>query len=204
MIRGPKFKICKRIGDEVFPQCQTPRFTKSASKLSTKNKKRGRGKSEYGFQFGEKQKMKFMYGVTERQFGNYVKEAGLNKKVSPAAGLLQVLETRLDNVIFRTGIAKTRALARQMVSHGHIEVNGAGMNVPSHKVDIGDKISIKKKSADSLLFKDIQSKLKGHKIPKWIKFTADDLTAEIIGLPGKDEIEAGTNPNAVMEFYSRT
>lgn len=205
MIRNPKFKICKRIGDEVFPQCQTPRFAKSLARQSTKSKKFSRkSKSEYAGQFKEKQKVRFMYGTTERQFKNYVDKAISNKKINTVLGLVQGLETRIDNVVFRMGLANTRAFARQIVAHGHIALNDKGMNVPSCKLGVGDVISIKKTSAGKAIFKDVLLKLKNGKAPKWIRIDADKMAGEIISLPGKDDVDPGLNLSAVVEFYSRT
>ncbi|MEI6296700.1 MAG: 30S ribosomal protein S4 [bacterium] len=204
MLRGPKYKICKRVGGAVFPQCQTPKFNASLTKEGGKGKKRPKPRSEYGTQFLEKQKAKFTYGMTESQFLNYVNKALGAKKSNPANALCQILERRLDNVIYRIGFASSRAFARQLVSHCHILINGSKINTPSHQVGLGDKISIKKGSMESVLFKDLKEKLKTFKFPKWIRFNADDLVAEVLHLPELADGDLTLNLNMVTEFYSRT
>lgn len=203
MLRGPKYKICKRVGGMVFPQCQTPRYTASLTKEGGK-KRRPKPRSEYGIQFLEKQKAKFTYGVNERQFVNYVKSAQGAKKSNPASLLSQMLETRLDNVIYRMGLATSRAFARQIVSHGHVLVNGKKIKVPSYLVKLGDKISINKAILTSPLFKDLAMKLKGFKFPKWIKFDIDKVEGEVVYLPELADGDLTLNLNMVTEFYSRT
>lgn len=203
MLRGPKYKICKRVGGMVFPQCQSPKYTASLTKEGGK-KKRPKPRSEYGIQFLEKQKAKFTYGVTERQFVNYVKKAQNASESNPASLLCQMLETRLDNVIFRMGLATSRAFGRQIVSHGHVLVNGKKMKIPSFSVSVGDKISIKKSSLESPIFKDLSTRQKNFKFPKWIKFDTDKMEGEIVYLPELADGDATLNLSMVTEFYSRT
>src|SRR5438128_843190 len=145
MIIGPKYKIARRLGAPIFEKTQGQKY---ALHLERKGKKRGfsKPKSEYGIQMNEKQKARFTYGLSEKQFSNYVKEA-LSKKSSNASGMIfEFLETRLDNIIYRLGFAPTRLGARQMVSHGHIAVNGKRVTVPSKRVYLGDKIEIVERS----------------------------------------------------------
>lgn len=190
----------------VFPQCQSPRYTSTLTKEGARGGRKGRPKqkSEYGTQFQEKQKSKFTYGVTERQFVNYVNAARSSKKGNPANMLCQSLETRLDNVIYRLGIATSRSFARQIVSHGHILVNGRRLNTPSYSVKVGDKVSIRKVSQKSPLFADLKGKLKDFKFPKWLKFDLDNLEAEVVYLPELADGDQTLNLNVVVEFYSRT
>lgn len=205
MLRGPKYKVCRRVGGMVFPQCQSPRYTSTLTKEGVKGRKgRPKPKSEYGTQFLEKQKAKFTYGVTERQFVNYVNAARSSKKGNPANMLCQGLETRLDNAVYRLGFANSRSFARQLVSHGHITVNGKKINVPSHSLRTGDKISVKKTSQKSVVFSDLKNKLKDFKFPKWLKFDHDNLVAEVVYLPELADGDQTLNLNMVMEFYSRT
>ena len=132
MIIGPKYKICRRLGSGVFDQCQSQKFMLSEAK-KTKVAKKGPRKqvSEYGQQLNEKQKIRFSYGISEKQLGNYVEEATSSKGSVASEKLFELLETRLDNTIYRLGLASTRRLARQMASHGHFLVNGTKTNVPS-------------------------------------------------------------------------
>lgn len=187
----------------VFPQCQTPKYTASLTKEGGK-KRRPKPRSEYGIQFLEKQKAKFTYGVNERQFVNYVNAAQSTKKSNPANLLSQALETRLDNVIYRIGLASSRAFGRQIVSHGHVLVNSKKIKVPSYNVKLGDKIAIKKTSLESPLFKDLAQKMKGFKLPKWFKFDIEKVEGEVIYLPELADGDLTLNLNMVTEFYSRT
>lgn len=187
----------------VFPQCQTPKYTASLTKEGGK-KRRPKPRSEYGIQFLEKQKAKFTYGVNERQFVNYVKSAQKAKKSNPASLLSQALETRLDNVIYRIGLGTSRAFGRQIVSHGHVLINDKKIKVPSYNVKLGDKISVKKSSQDSPIFKELAQKLKGFKFPKWLKFDIEKMEGEVIYLPEIVDGDQTLNLNMVTEFYSRT
>ena len=203
MIKGPKYKICKRVGNSVFPQCQTPKFANSMARTAAKKGKRGRPRSEYGTQLLEKQKVKFSYGVTERQFAKYIALALKNKSMNAANYLYQILETRLDNVVYKLGFVNSRAFGRQAVNHGHFTVNGKKVNVPSINVKMGDKISVRIGSQQNAIFRDMKEKMKNMKFPKWLKFDVEKLTAEVIAMPAYED-ETGMNLNTVLEFYSRT
>lgn len=202
---GPKYKICKRLGSEVFDKCQTQKFAlvKEKSKKKGSGSKRPSQMSEYGKQLIEKQKMRYTYGITEKQFSKYVKEAVVKKDVKSAVQLIENLESRLDNVVYRLGLAKSRQMARQMVSHGHITVNGRKVTIPSYKVSKGLKIGIRQGSRESVLFTDIQDRLKDHKTPAWIIFNSKALEGEVKGNPSVDAIELLFDVSSVIEFYSR-
>ena len=182
---------------------------KTSQKTNTTNKsqierKRKTNLSEYGIQMREKQKIKKDYGVSEKQFVSYVKYAQkstINTKIPPALGIYRGLETRLDNVIFRMGLTKTRRAARQMVSHGHILVNGKKINIPSHKIKINDIISIREGSKNTKLFIEIPLKERDFSTSDWIDLNISKLEAKILALP--KEIEAGFDFAKVLEFYSR-
>lgn len=193
-----KYKICRRLGVGMFEKCQTQKFL--ARQKTGKKETRVR-RSDYGVQFIEKQKIRFSYGVREKQFVNYVKLAMTNKSVKPANLLSQLLEQRLDNVVYRLGLASSRALSRQIVSHGHILVNGKKMNIPSYQVQKGDVISIREGSKKTKLFSEIAAKLKGYKTPDWMKWSSDFTSATISEIP--KETDPFLNPQAVIEFYSR-
>jgi len=201
MIIGPKYKICRRLGSGVFDKCQTQKFMVSEGKKSLVKKGKRKQLSEYGKQLIEKQKIRYSYGLTEKQFSNYVNEAVMSKTVSPADKLYEFLETRLDNVIYRIGLAGTRSLARQMASHAHFKVNGVKTNIPSYKLKIGDKISVKEGSKSSVLFSDMDKKLEKFQHPSWISVDVSKLEAEIKGLPKKED--DFLDFNTVLEFYSR-
>lgn len=200
MKTGPKYKICRRLGAQVFEKCQTPKFTMSEAKKGTK-KKGGKAATTYAIQLLEKQKMRMSYGVSEKQFYNYVKKAISTKSGTPTEKLSESLERRLDNVAYRLGLAGGRSLARQMVAHGHLTVNGKRVTVPSYNVSVGDVIAIREGSRGKGLFRDLEARLKNYTAPKWLSFDLSKVTAEVKSLP--NEPESYLDFNAVIEFYSR-
>lgn len=198
---GPKYKIARRLGAPIFEKTQTQKYAIRAER-KLKSKGFSRPKSEYATQHNEKQKARMSYGVSEKQFSNYVK-AALEKKASRAVPMVfENLELRLDNVVYRLGLAPTRRAARQMVSHGHIMVNGKKTTIPSRHMLIGDKINIREGSANSALFRAFKERLENVTIPEWLSFDMKKMTAEIKGMPvlGGDML---FDLNAVVEFYSR-
>ena len=203
MIIGPKYKIAKRLGAPIFEKTQTQKFVVSEARGAMR-RKRGRrpNMSDYKKQLLEKQKMRFTYGITEKQLSRYVKEA-LAKSRKPIRHLMGRLESRLDNVVSRLGIAKTRRLARQIVSHGHILVNSRRLNIPSHKVKIGDKISVREQSKPSILFSNLSEELQTHVPPNWLKMNPKQLTGEKKAEPTYEPAETLFDPQQVLEYYSR-
>ncbi|MEA3399518.1 MAG: 30S ribosomal protein S4 [Patescibacteria group bacterium] len=202
MKKVKKYKIGRRLGAGVFEKCQTQKFVLSEARhAKNKRRRRRRNVSAYGSQLIEKQKVRVMYGINERQFRNYVNEA-VSQKTNPAAEyLLELLERRLDNVVYRLGLAGTRRLARQMVSHGHIVVNGKKITVPSHRVALNDEISVREGSKKSILFVDMVKKLKNYNCPNWLKFNPETLVGVVQGKP--DNTEGFIDLPTVLEFYSR-
>lgn len=197
-----KYKICRRLGPGVFEKCQTTKFTLSEARHA-KNMKNKRPKplSGYAQQFNEKQKVRFMYGISERQFSNYIKEAVKNNETPSNESLFELLEYRLDNVVYRLGLTNSRRLSRQMVSHGHITVNGRKTNVASLRVKVGDVISVREGSKKSPLFGDMANKMKDYTCPNWLTFNIDSLSGKVQGKP--KNIEGYIDLNTVLEFYSR-
>jgi small subunit ribosomal protein S4 len=197
-----KFKIGRRLGAGVFEKCQTPKFVMSEARhAKAKKGKRPKPLSAYGTQFIEKQKVRFMYGISEKQFGNLIKEA-VSQKTEPASEyLFELLERRLDNVVYRMGIVHTRRLARQIISHGHILVNGKKLNVASYRTNVNDVISIREGSKKSILFADMIKKMKDYTSPNWLSFNPEKLSGDVQGKPNNTEgfIDLPT----VLEFYSR-
>lgn len=201
---GPKYKICKRLGSEVFDKCQTQKFALVKEKLKNKrSSKRPKQMSEYGKQLIEKQKMRYTYGIAEKQLVKYVKEAIAKKDIKPAIGLIENLESRLDNVVYRLGLAKSRQMARQMVSHGHITVDGRKVTIPSYKVSKGMKIAVRMGSRESVLFLNKKDELRDRKNPSWISFDEKSLEGEIKAKPSVDATELLFDVSSVLEFYSR-
>ena len=201
MIHGPKYKICRRLGSGVFEKCQTQKFALSRGNRTKSNMKRPKALSDYGLQLLEKQKIRFYYGLSEKQFSNYVKEAILSKGVPSADRLHENLEKRLDNIIYRLGIASTRAFARQTVAHGHFMVNGKRVTAPSVRMKIGDSISVRPGSRVKPLFSNLDKKLKGVVTPSWLFFDPVAMEGKLQGKP--EEKDAFLNFNSVIEFYSR-
>lgn len=202
MITGPKYKICRRLGPAVHEKCQTQKFMLSEARRGGKKMgKRPKALSVFGQQLIEKQKVRFSYGLSEKQFSNYVKLAVHTKGIIPADKLYEKLETRLDNVAYRLGLAHTRALARQMVSHGHLTVNGRKTTVPSYSISEGDVIGVREGSRKSPLFTDVVAKLKNYSTPTWLSFDAEKLEAKVNGKP--KNTETFFDFNAVLEYYSR-
>ncbi len=192
-----KYKLCRRLGPGVYEKCQTPKFL-AAQKVVVGRKKAA---SDYGLQLIEKQKLRFGYGVSERQLRNYVREAQTAKGMHITDKLFELLESRLDNVVYRLGLAHTRNLARQMVSHGHILVNGTRTTIPSYRVREGDKVSIRIGSQKSPLFSNLDEKLKKYSAPTWLSFDAGENAGMVKGMPKNTEqfVDLGS----VLEFYSR-
>lgn len=202
MIIGPKFKICRRLGSGVFDKCSSQKYMLSEARhAKVKKGKRRKQVTEYGKQLIEKQKVRFTYGVGERQFVNYVRKAENTKGSTPANKLAELLERRLDNIVYRTGLASSRPHARQMVSHGHFVVNDKRTNVPSQKISDKDVITIREGSKESQLFQNLADKLKNSNAPKWISFDQKAMIIKVVGLPKNED--AFLDFNTVLEYYSR-
>ena len=173
------------------------------NKKSTRNPGGTRRKkvSEYGAQLKEKQKVKFVYGILEKQFHKYYLKAS-NMKGITGDNMLQLLELRLDNVVYRLGLAKTRRMARQVVVHGHIRVNGQKVDIPSYSVKVGDVITLRQRSTEMEMFKALRE---GTSIvtPKWLTFDAPNLTGTVNALPAREDIDLQLQENMIVEFYSR-
>ena len=157
--------------------------------------------SEYGAQLKEKQKVKFVYGILEKQFNRYFERAA-NMKGITGDNMLQLLELRLDNVVYRLGLGKTRRAARQIVVHGHIRVNGQKVDIPSYSVKVGDVITLRQKSTESELFKPLRE---GTSVvtPKWLTFDAPNLTGKVVALPTREDVSLEAEMSMIVEFYSR-
>ncbi len=157
--------------------------------------------SEYGAQLKEKQKVKFVYGILEKQFHKYYLKAA-NMKGVTGDNMLQLLELRLDNVVYRLGLAKTRRMARQIVGHGHIRVNGEKVDIPSYSVKVGDVITLRQRSAEMDMFKVLREGTTAV-TPKWLTFDAPNLTGTVNALPAREDIDLAIAENMIVEFYSR-
>jgi len=204
MIIGPKYKIARRLGAPIFEKTQTQKFALSLARKE-KSGKRGfaRPKSNFGMQLLEKQKARFTYCVTEKQFSKYAKQALASKDADPLGNFFESLELRADNVAYRAGFASTRLGSRQMVSHGHITVNGKRITIPSMRLKIGDIISIRDASKGKPLFASLDERLKTYTTPSWLSFDFDKKEATIQGMPKYQKADSLFDMNAILEFYSR-
>ena len=193
--RVPVLKRCRSLGlDPVYL---------GIDKKSTRQLKRASRKvSEYGLQLREKQKAKFIYGVLEKPFHNYYEKAA-KQQGQTGATLMIMLESRLDNVIFRLGFARTRREARQIVDHKHVLVNGKQVNIPSYLVSAGDVIEIREKSKGSQRYKDILESTGGRLVPAWLEADQEALKGEVKALPTREEIDVPVNEMLIVELYSK-
>jgi len=193
-----KYKVCRRLGSSVFTKCQTQKFSLSTERRAPV--RRRRSNSNYSVQLIEKQRARFTYGVSEKQFSKYVKEA-ITTKGSPAVNLYQRLEERLDNVIFRLGYANSRRMARQLASHGHFLVNGKKMTIPSHRIKVGDVITLKDRSRDSI-FASRESAAVA--MPTWLEVDAKNgFVSNVVNRPQYNADDEAFDLTKVVEFYSR-
>ena len=193
--RQPVLKRCKTLG--INPA------TMGIDKSSNRNPKQGRKKqSEYGSQLNEKQKVKFIYGVLEKQFRKYYVMATKKQGITGEM-LLQILESRLDNVVFRLGLANTRREARQIVNHGHITVNGQKVDIPSYLVKPGDVIAVREKSKNSVRIKEIVETNANRVVPKWLSMDKNTLTGKVITLAARDDIDYEVEEHLIVELYSK-
>lgn len=201
MKTGPKYKIAKRLGAPIYEKTQTQKFAVSEAR-GGRNRKRFSKPSDYKRQLLEKQKMRLTYGLSEGQFRRYVDEA-IERSDTPTTALYFRLEQRLDNAVYRLGLAKTRRLARQIVTHGHITVNGRKLNVPSHRVQKGDQIAVREGSKDTGLFIDLVNNYESTSLPNWLTFDVKNLSGTVTGEPVYQPSESYFDPEQVLEFYSR-
>ena len=198
---GPKFKIAKRLGAAIFEKTQTQKFELSQARAG-KTRRRPGQMSDYKRQLLEKQKMRFTYGITAKQLRRYVDDS-VEKSHQPILVLMQRLEARLDNVVYRLGLAKTRRLARQIVSHGHIFVNGKRLSIPSYKTKVGDVITVREGSKQTGLFVQIADTHEAAGVPAWLSIDIKKLSASMTGVPVYNPAETLFDPEQVMEYYSR-
>ena len=194
--RTPVLKRCRQLGiDPVV-------LGYSSKKESIRQPKRRRKESEYAMQLREKQKAKFIYGVLEKQFRGYFKRA---KSMEGQTGenLMTILETRLDNVVFRLGFARTRKEARQMVTHGHICVNGRRVDIPSFRVRPGALVSVAPKAKELLVVKSALVSNERVQVPAWLEIDIEKLQGSVLSLPTRDQIDLDINEQLIVELYSK-
>lgn len=193
--RVPVLKRCRSLDLD-------PVFLGIDKKSNRQLKRTNRKVSEYGLQLREKQKAKFIYGVLEKPFRNYYEKADRMKGMT-GENLMVMLESRLDNVVFRLGFARTRKEARQIVDHKHVLVNGKQVNIPSYLVKAGDTVEIKEKCKGSQRYKDILEVTGGRLVPEWLEADAENLKGTVKELPNRDAIDVPVNEMLIVELYSK-
>ncbi len=196
---GPKSKIARKFGEPIFGEDKV--LARRTNPPGQHGANRRRKLSEYGTQLREKQKAKYTYGVLERQFRNLFEKASSSKGVTGEV-LLQLLESRLDNVVFRLGIAKTRAAARQLVLHRHITVDGKVVNIPSFSVNPGEVVAVREKSKSLEVIQDALAGFNHSKYP-WIEWDETVKGGKMINLPQRDEIPENIREQLIVELYSK-
>ncbi len=201
LFNGPRGKICRRLGFQAF---ESPKFA-----APTKNYPPGqhgptyrRRPSEYGLQLKEKQKMKYLYGVLEKQFRNYFKKANLKKGIT-GHNLVAMLESRLDNTVYRLGFARTRRQARQLVNHGHFLVNNRKVNIPSFQLSSGDVIKVREKSKKLDLIHDSMRRVQGEGSNPWLRLDKANMEGTYLEAPARDQVHDEFNEQLVVELYSK-
>ena len=195
-------KLWQRIDSQFSSVAKRWAFPRPSLVTRRNPKQMRRKQSEYGLQLNEKQKVKFIYGVLEKQFRAYYEKAERKQGVTGEI-LLQELERRLDNVAYRMGFANTRREARQLVGHGHFTVNGQRVDVPSYQVKPGDVVAVCEKSRNSTKFKTLVEELGKNPTPKWIEKEAGSFEAKIAAMPARDDIDYEVNEQLIVELYSK-
>jgi len=198
--KGPRVRVNRRFGETIFPA--KVREHRMYPPGVHGPKKSRRKQSDYGVGLAEKQKLRFQYGLLERQFRRMFEKA-LKKRGVTGETLLQLLETRLDNVVYRIGFASTRPFARQMVTHGHIRVNGHKVSSPSYNVRAGDVVDIRDTAATRQLATKSLESAQIRPVPDWINFSRDVVRAQIVRIPTRADIQPIVNEQLIVEFYSR-
>jgi small subunit ribosomal protein S4 len=205
----PVCKLCRREGEKLFlkgarcfsPKCAFDRRS-YAPGIHGRQAQFRRKESDYGLQLREKQKARRIYGVYERQFRRYF-QAALRLKGLTGVNLLIMLETRLDNVIYRLGLADSRAQGRQLIQHGHFDVNGRKTNIPSFLVKPNDAISIRERSRDNAYFKQQMQTIDEGRNPRWLELDINSLSGKVLATPKREDIDIALNEQLIVEYYSR-
>jgi small subunit ribosomal protein S4 len=199
---GPKYKLARKLGAAVFEKTQTAKFALRQER-KTKNAKRTRPKSNYGIELIETQRVRFTYGITAKQLGNYAKKSIDSKSKDQSGFLYQSLELRADSVVLKSGIATTRYQARQIVSHGHMCINGKRINVPSYAMKIGDVLTIRDASKNKTIFSEVSTKMKEVTVADWLSVDAEKVSVTVKGAPNYKAGESAFDLALVLQFYKR-
>ncbi len=199
-------RLCRREGEKLFlkgERCTTNKCSITRRPYAPGHHGQNRKKlSEYGIQLREKQKARRYYGVLESQFRKYF-DMAVKKKGITGENLLQILELRLDNVVYRMGLAASRPEARQLVRHGHFTVNGKKVNIPSYLVKLGDVVAVREKSKGTTKMKDNKELAAVKPSPKWIEYDAEEMSAKVVALPLREDIDLPIKESLIVELYSK-
>ena len=203
---GPVCRLCRRLGDKLYlkgekcftPKCAFERRPYPPGQRSTRRRK----VSDRGMQLREKQRGRAVYGILERQFNKYYEEAAKRHGVT-GENLLRTLELRLDNIVYRLGLADSRPQARQLVMHGHVAVNGRKSAIPSHVLKPNDVLNLTGRGARSEYFKMVSEQIASKSVPSWLSLDVANMSGRILTLPEVEEIGAKFNPATIVEYYSR-
>ncbi|HOQ37620.1 MAG TPA: 30S ribosomal protein S4 [Acetivibrio sp.] len=199
-------RLCRREGEKLFlkgERCTTNKCSITRRAYAPGHHGQNRKKlSEYGIQLREKQKARRYYGVLESQFRKYF-DMAVKKKGITGENLLQILELRLDNVVYRMGLAASRPEARQLVRHGHFTVNGKKVNIPSYLVKLGDVVAVREKSKGTTKMKDNKELAAVKPSPKWIEYDAEEMSAKVVALPLREDIDLPIKESLIVELYSK-
>lgn len=199
---GPRYKRARRLGADLFEKTQTQKYAIRASGRGGKGGARGYGKSDFGAQLFEKQRARYLYGIGERQFARYVTSA-LAKRAAPDATLYASLELRLDNALYRLGVAPSRQASRQLASHGHFMVNGTRVTTPSFALSLGDVISVRPRSVAKAPLAHLSDKMRDQRLPPWLSFDKVTGAATIVAFPKLVRTELPFNIATILQFYGR-
>ncbi len=200
---GPRTRKSRRLG-QLLDDNKSKYFDRRPYPPGEHGRRRGRrsNDSDYLHQLREKQKMRQIYGVLERQFRRYYKEAARLQGIT-GDNLLQILECRLDNVVYRSGLARTRPQARQLVNHGHFQVNGQKVDIPSYRVRAGDKVTVKPKSREIIVIRHAADTAGDRRVPEWLEVSLDERRVQVIDVPSRTQIDTAVREQLVVELYSR-
>ena len=208
--RGPVCKLCRREGEKLFlkgqrcftPKCAFERRSYPPGEHGREAQYRRRRVSDYQRQLREKQKTRRIYGVSEKQFRRYFRTA-VKKRGLTGTNLLEMLERRLDNVVYRLGYAESRSQARLLVGHGHFNVNNRRTDIPSMLIQPGDRIEVREGSRERTYFKDLHAVAEARTVPRWLERDLKNLTGGVIQLPERRDVDATLNDHLIIEYYSR-
>ena len=203
---GPSCRQCRREGMKLFlkgARCTSDRCALERRNTRPGERRPSRSKmSDYGMQLREKQKVKRMYGIMERQFRMYFERARRQKGIT-GESLLQILEKRLDNMVYRLGFGPSRSAARQMVRHGNVTVNGRKVDIPSYQVRIGDVIAVGKRLKTSQMVIESLQNASSHGVPPWLELDSEKITGKVLNIPTREEMGLDVNEQLIVELYSK-